>query len=325
MSSPLGCKSFNYLPKESSQNRDPDSAVTYNCEFSPNSAAVPDHTDDDGHRGFDYVVKFVGGEDGVTPQQGYCGGPYRSHGVAYTEKDLAACKTHCTALGDSCREFRWHENGIAEGAPGDDGDGTCYVWTGTCELIQEMIPDTSEGAAAGAMVAKEVGVIYYKRDVSVLRLTPSSQWDYYQALFTPAREWGRFEASGPVRSHIGGYLASPGSNRDYDVKETDGGYCVVALDNGASPVAQDGKQDELYKAGLWPWTQAECIADSVDDEWTFAERCIPLQWQSPDEAARCRAYNSYRTPGAAGIRAENTAYAAATVQAKQGCDIDANC
>jgi len=76
-----------------------------------------------------------------------------------------------------------------DGDPAYDGDGTCYVWSGTCEAVKHADPDN-----AGAFL--EVGVIYYKRDAAVQRLTLTSAWDYYEALITPVREWGEFEASG---------------------------------------------------------------------------------------------------------------------------------
>jgi len=49
---------------------------------------MPDHNMDDGHRGFEYVVKFG---TVANPTHAYCGGPYRGDGRVSTQKDLAAC------------------------------------------------------------------------------------------------------------------------------------------------------------------------------------------------------------------------------------------
>jgi hypothetical protein len=55
MDSRLGCKSFNYLPPARATSDYPvNAAITENCEWTPNSAAVPDQLADDGNRGFSY-------------------------------------------------------------------------------------------------------------------------------------------------------------------------------------------------------------------------------------------------------------------------------
>jgi len=230
-------------------------------------------------------VKFVESDGAST--HAYCGGPYRGDGRVTVEKNIADCKKHCTALGDACREFRWFDNKNAvtekDGHPAYDGDGTCYVWSGTCEAVKQADP-----ATPGAFL--EVGVIYYKRNAAVERLTPSSAWDYYEALITPVREWGEFEASGLSRAHIGGGLEAAQPNRDYAGTESDGPYCVSAAKSAM--VAQDGGQDALYNAGLWPWRQADCYSSSSDASFKFAEKCLPAWWQDPKNPARCRAYNS---------------------------------
>jgi hypothetical protein len=90
-----------------------------------------------------------------------------------------------------------------------------------------------------------------KVDAGLARLTLTSAWDYYEALLTPVREWGEFEASGPSRGHIGGFLQTPRSNRAYDTSYSDGHYCVSTA--GTAMVAQDNGETALYSAGLWPW------------------------------------------------------------------------
>ena len=108
MLSKVGCKSFNYLPPA----RDPTTVVANNCEWTPNSASDPDHLAVDGHRGFAYNEKFK--EANGDSKHAYCGGPYRGDGRVFLEKSLADCKTHCSNLGDSCREFRWFNSAAAE-------------------------------------------------------------------------------------------------------------------------------------------------------------------------------------------------------------------
>ena len=226
MMNPLGCGSFNWAKTAGSSANS--NEITNRCEHSPASAATPDPAADDGHRGYAYDVKWFSA--GTTPQQAYCGGPYRGNGSNTLQKDLAACKTHCTALGDRCREFRWFDDVVAAaGSHADDGDGTCYTWTGECEkvVVRNAANDADE----------PVGVIYRKRDLAPTRLTPHAQWDYYEAIFTPKRDWGGWEASAAelTRPYPGGLLqqwkSGSSSGRTYDVRDTDGPYCLSAAGN----------------------------------------------------------------------------------------------
>jgi hypothetical protein len=90
-----------------------------------------------------------------------------------------------------------------------------------------------------------------KVDAGLARLALTSAWDYYEALLTPVREWGEFEASGSSRAHIGGMLTPATSDRGYWSSYSDRHYCVSAAGNAM--VAQDAGETALYSAGLWPW------------------------------------------------------------------------
>ena len=191
-------------------------------------------------------------------------------------------------MGDACRTFRWFndETYTTDGDPADDGAGRCFVWSGTCEPIQKMVADS----VTGVLAAVDVGTLYKKVDAALGRLELTSAWDYYEALITPVREWGEFEASGSSRAHIGGALSPPAENRGYSASLSDAHYCVSAAGNAM--VAQDDEETALYSAGLWPWYSSQCIDSSTDPSLRFAERCLPSWWQNVKNAARCAAYNS---------------------------------
>jgi hypothetical protein len=116
-----------------------------------------------------------------------------------------------------------------DGDPANDGAGRCFVWSGTCEAVT---------------VTAEVGNLYKKVDAGLRRLKLTSAWDYYEALFTPVREWGEFEASGLTRAHLGGSLSAPAASRTYSSSHRDAHYCVSKT--GTGMMASDGGESALY-------------------------------------------------------------------------------
>jgi len=146
-------------------------------------------------------------------------------------KNKLACDAHCTALGDACRTFRWVNDAThtTSGDPANDGAGRCFVWSGTCEAVT---------------VTAEVGNLYKKVDAGLRRLKLTSAWDYYEALITPVREWGEFEASGSSRAHLGGSLSDPVANRGYASSLSDHHYCVSKT--GSGMMTSDGGETALY-------------------------------------------------------------------------------